>query len=378
MMMGGYAMIYLDHAATTPIRPEVIDAMTPYYSCRFANASSGYTSARETRKAIDYARNQIAASINAKRSEVYFTSGGSEADNWAIIGAALAAPEKKHIITSRIEHHAVLHTCAMLEGMGYSITYLDVDHLGRISPAEAKMAIRPDTLMISLMLANNEIGTIEPVEDIAQIAKEAGVLVHTDAVQAVGHIPVDVRALGVDMLSMSAHKFQGPKGTGCLYIREGVRIGPLIYGGAQERGMRAGTENTPCIVGMGRALELACSEMPQEIERIAVLKDRLAAEIEDIPGLHINGDRGNSLPGVLHATIDAANTALLLMQMDMAGVAVSGGSACASGAAERSHVVTALGYTDDHQADIRFSLGKGNSESDIDAAAAALRRCLKR
>lgn len=371
-------MIYLDHAATTPVREEVIDAMSPYFSAFFANASSSYAAARASRKAIDGARNQLAAVIHAKRHEIYFTSGGSEADNWAIIGCALANPEKRHIITSGIEHHAVLHACLMLEKLGYSVTYVGVDRFGRVSPSEIADAIRPDTLLISLMLANNEIGTIEPVSEAAKIAKNAGVYMHTDAVQAVGHIPVDVEALGVDLLSMSAHKFCGPKGIGALYIRSGVRIEPLIYGGAQERGMRAGTENTPAIAGMGKAIELACSELHAETAKIIELRTRLARALAGIPGLYINGDPENRLPGILHVTIDQANTTTLLMQMDMAGVAVSGGSACASGASVRSHVVTALGYTDENQADIRFSIGKHNSESDIDAAAVILRRCLKR
>lgn len=378
IMLGGYAVIYLDHAATTPLRHEALEAMSPYFSASYANASSSYASARESRKAIDRSRNLVASAIGAKRCEVYFTSGGSEADNWALIGAALANPEKKHIITSRIEHHAVLHTCRMLEKHGYSITYLDVDRVGRISPEDVARAIRHDTLMISVMLANNEIGTIEPIGEIARIARDKGVLVHTDAVQAVGHIPISVDALGVDLLSMSAHKFYGPKGIGALYIRDGVRIEPMIYGGAQERSLRAGTENTPAIVGMGCAIELACKEMSGESERIIRLREHLSESLLGIAGLYINGDFMNMLPGILHVTIDQASTSLLLMQMDMAGVAVSGGSACASGASVRSHVVTSLGYTDSNQADIRFSIGSCNTEGDIETAAAVLRRCLKR
>lgn len=378
MIMGGYAVIYLDHAATTPVRREVLEAMTPYFADRFANASSGYTAAREARRAVDHARNQVAAAIGAKRNEVYFTSGGSEADNWALIGSAIAHPDKKHIITSRIEHHAVLHTCQMLERLGYSITYLDVDRFGCVSPDKAAEAMRDDTLLISVMLANNEIGTIEPVAEIAKKAKACGVLVHTDAVQAVGHILVNVDELGVDLLSISAHKFFGPKGIGALYIRDGVRIEPMINGGAQERGMRAGTENTPAAVGMGAALELANKEMATSNAHIECLRARFASALSEIPGLHINGDPEKRLPGILHATIDHANTSLLLMQMDMAGVAVSGGSACASGASVRSHVVSALGYRDENQADIRFSIGMENTESEIDAAAAALRRYLRR
>jgi len=376
--MGGYAVIYLDHAATTPVRPEVADAMSPYVMSAFANASSGYAAARTSRRAIDQARAQVAAAIGAKQREIYFTSGGSEADNWAIFGAASAHPEKRHIITSCIEHHAVLYACKALEEFGYSVTYLPVDEFGRVCPADIRSAVRPDTLMISVMLANNEIGTIEPVAQISTIAREAGVLMHTDAVQAAGHIPLDVAALGVDLLSMSAHKFYGPKGIGALYIREGVRMGKLVFGGAQERGMRAGTENTPAIVGMGKAIELACREMEQEETATCRLRRMLVQKLLEIPGVRINGDPDCSLPGIVHATIEDADTAMLLMQMDMQGVAVSAGSACTSGAAERSHVIEALGFAGGRQADIRFSIGRQNTETEIEMAAAIFRRCLKR
>jgi len=371
-------VIYLDHAATTPVRPEVADAMSPYFISGFANASSGYAAARASRRAIDQARAQVAVSIGARQKEIYFTSGGSESDNWAIFGAAAANPEKRHIITSCIEHHAVLFACRALEEFGYRITYLPVDAFGRVSPADVCEAIQPDTLMISVMLANNEIGTIEPIVEISMAAKAAGVLMHTDAVQAAGHIPIDVHALGVDLLSMSAHKFYGPKGIGALYVRDGVRMGKMIFGGAQERGMRAGTENTPAIVGMGKAIELACSEMENEELRIGGLRRALVSRLQEIPGIRLNGDPVSSLPGIVHATIDGADTALLLMQMDMQGVAVSAGSACTSGATERSHVIEALGFASVRQADIRLSIGRQNTETEIDAAVAILRRCLKR
>lgn len=376
--MGGYALIYLDHAATTPVRTEVIKAMSPYFEMHFANASVGYKAARDSRKAIDMARSQVAAAIGAKRSEIYFTSGGSESDNWAILGAAFAHPEKKHIITTCIEHHAVLHTCQFLEKIGYDVTYLPVDELGRVSPADVRNAIRPDTLMISVMMANNEIGTIEPIDEIASVAKAAGVLMHTDAVQAAGHIPIDVSELNVDLLSMSAHKFYGPKGIGALYIRSGVVLTNLIHGGAQERGLRAGTENTPAIVGMGAALELACTEMAEEESKIRQLRRHLIEKLACVPGLRINGDPERTLPGVVHVTVDQADTSLLLMQMDMRGIAVSAGSACASGASERSHVIRALGIAGEREADIRFSLGKENTETEIDTAVEALSCCLKR
>ena len=371
-------MIYLDHAATTPIRSEVISAMAPYLNEKYANASGSYAAARASRKAIDASRSEIAGCLGAKKNEIFFTSGGSEADNWAIIGTALAHPEKKHIITSDIEHHAVLNTCKAMERFGYDVTYLHADSMGRISPDDAEAAFRPDTVMISVMLANNEIGTIEPISRIADKAKKKGILMHTDAVQAIGHIPVDVSILGVDLLSLSSHKFYGPKGIGALYIRDGVRIERMIHGGDQERSLRAGTENTAGIVGMSTALRLSCKELQQEANRLTELRNRLESLVSGIPGVHVNGIGTDRLPGHVHLTIDDANTSLLIMQLDMMGIAVSGGSACASGAQERSHVMRAIGYRQENQADIRLTLGKNSSESEVDTAAAALRRCLKR
>ena len=320
-------MIYLDHAATTPVRVEVLSEMLPYFSESFANGSSVYAAARAAKRAIDQAREAVAGAIGAESGEIAFTSGGSEADNWAILGLARAFPGKKHIITSRIEHHAVLNSCAALEREGYTVTYLDVDAFGRVSPLDVRRALREDTLLVSVMLANNEIGTIEPVADIAAEAHLRGVPVHTDAVQAVGHIPVDVSRLGVDLLSMSAHKFYGPKGVGALYIRSGQRIERLIYGGAQERGMRAGTENTPGIVGMGCALRLAVQDLDARMQRVGQLRDMLERELAGLRGVHVNGDRDNRLPGHLHLSIDDADTSVLMMRLDMAGIAASAGSA---------------------------------------------------
>lgn len=371
-------MIYFDHAATTPVRDEVVTAMLPYFSASFANASSGYSAAREARRAIDRARAEVASAICAQKQEIYFTSGGSEADNWALMGIASACPEKKHIITTKIEHHAVLHACEALERQGYAITYLNVDSSGRVSAEEFRQAIRPDTLLASVMLANNEVGTIEPIAELAAIAHDQGVLMHTDAVQAVGHIPVSVRELGIDLLSMSAHKFSGPKGCGALYVRSGVRIHNLIYGGAQERSLRAGTENTPGIVGMGCALTLATQNMETKMAGIAHLRDELEHALLSVPGVRVNGDRQSRLPGHLHISIDDANTAMVLMRLDMEGIAVSAGSACTSGAAERSHVLEAMGLAKDGQADIRFSLGENNTTEEAAAAVQALRRILKR
>lgn len=371
-------VIYLDHAATVPVKKEVLEAMLPFFAASFANPSSGYLAARETRKAIDSARNQIANAIGAKREEVYFTSGGSEANNWALKGYAAAHPEKIHIITTSIEHHAVLNACQALERQGYEVTYLEVDSKAGVSPEVFERAIRPDTLMASVMLANNEVGTIEPVAKISEIAHAHGIPVHTDAVQAVGHIPVNVNALGVDMLSMSAHKFAGPKGIGALYVRSGTRLDNLIDGGAQERTMRAGTENTPAIVGMGLAAEIALAQMPDAFRYVSQLRDDFQEKLEALDGIRINGDQINRLPGHLHITVEQANTQLLLMQLDMANIAVSAGSACSSGAAERSHVIRAMGLAGENQADVRFSIGENNTASELEQVFVALRRILKR
>lgn len=371
-------MIYLDHAATTPVRDEVLQAMLPYFSERFANASGSYTSAREAHQAIDRARAQIGRAIGAQRHEIYFTSGGTEADNWALWGIVRAVPGKRHIITSSIEHHAVLNACKALEEQGISVTYLPVDGDGLIDPDDVQCAIRPDTALISVMLANNEVGTIEPIAKIARIARAHGIPLHTDAVQAVGHIPVDVDALGVDMLSISAHKFYGPKGIGALYIRNGVRIANLIDGGAQERGLRAGTENTPAIVGMGEALRLAAEKMPETSERIVRLREQMIEEIaRRIPGAHVNGMCARRLPGHIHLTIDGADTRLVLMRLDMEGIEASAGSACASGAVERSHVLKAMGIEGENQADLRLTLGEENTLEQIMQTVDALARILR-
>lgn len=371
-------MIYFDHAATTPVKDEVLAAMLPYFSSGFANASGSYAAAREARSAIDRARGEVAAAISAKPAEIYFTSGGSESDNWALMGAVSANPHKRHIITTAIEHHAVLHACQALEKRGYEITYLGVDENACVSPEAFSRAIRSDTLIASVMLANNEVGTIEPVAQLAKIAHDHGVLMHTDAVQAVGHIPVDVGVLQVDMLSVSAHKFGGPKGCGALYVRSGTRIDNLIYGGAQERSMRAGTENVPAIVGMGKALAMACQHVTENAAKIAALRDDLQARLLQIGSVRVNGDQEKRLPGHLHVSIENANTSLLLMRMDMAGIAASAGSACASGAAERSHVIRAMGLAGENQADIRFSLSENNTIQENAAVEEVLRRILKR
>jgi len=370
-------MIYLDHAATTPVKDEVLSAMIPYFCASFANPSASYSAARESKQAIDRGRREIAEAIGAKRNEIYFTSGGTESDNWAILGLAAARPDKRHIITTPIEHHAVLNTCEALSRQGYEITYLPVDEHALVSCESLETLIRPDTLMISVMLANNEIGTIEPLRRISQIAQDNNVPVHTDAVQAAGHIPVDVRALGVDLLSLSAHKFGGPKGIGALYIRDGLQIDPLHHGGAQEKGLRSGTENVPAIVGMAKALGLACEKMSVVSSHVSNLQRQLRALVEEIPGVHVNGGTDNILPGHLHISIDQASSQLLLMRLDMEGIAASSGSACASGANTRSHVMNAIRPAAD-QADLRFSIGEDNTLEEIVATAAALLRILKR
>lgn len=373
------ALINMDHAATAALRPQALEAMLPYLSERYANASGTYGAAREARAAIDRARAQVAQAIGARPSEIFFTSGGTEADNWAITGGHGAAGyERRRIVVSRVEHHAVLRACESLAPCGAETAWLDVDKTGRVSVEQAECVIVPGTSLVSVMLANNEVGTIEPVSEIAEMAHRNGALMHTDAVQAVGHIPVDVRALGVDLLSMSAHKFGGPKGMGALFVREGVRIGGFMLGGAQERGLRAGTENTPGIVGMGAALEAAVQEMETEARRVAALRSLLAEQVLCLPGVRINGAQDERLPGCLHVSIRNMDSSLLLARLDMEGIAASAGSACASGALERSHVLRAMypDEADNEWADLRLTLGAENTEAEVLSVAAALGRIL--
>lgn len=371
-------MINFDHAATTPLRKEAFEAMLPYFSEQYANASGTYAAARQTRSAIDRARQQIAEAIGANPGEIYLTSGGSEADNWALVGCLRASSGRKRIVTTKIEHHAILSTCTMLEAQGVEVVYLNVDRQGRVDCREAEREINADTLLVSVMLANNEVGTIEPVAEIAEIAHANGALMHTDAVQAVGHIPVDLHALGADLLSISAHKFGGPKGIGALAVRSGVRLQGLILGGSQERGLRAGTENTPGIVGMGEALRLAVAEMEETARYTRALRDHLAERLLSLPGVRMNGDRINRLPGNAHFSIENGNPSLLLARLDMEGIAASAGSACTSGITERSHVLRAM-FSDETEsgwADLRLTLGADNTPEEIDSACAALQRIL--
>ena len=362
--------IYLDNAATTPCAPQVLEAMLPWFTQAYGNASSVHTWGREAKRAVEAARRQVLRALGAAQpQEIFFTAGGSESDNWAIKGVALARG-KGHIITTAIEHHAVLHTCQWLERQGFRVTYLPVDGMGRVSPEQLAQAICPDTILASVMMANNEVGTIQPIAQIGRICRERGVLLHTDAVQAVGAIPVNVQELQVDLLSVSAHKFHGPKGVGALYVRRGVKLESLIHGGAQERGMRAGTENLPGVVGMGVAMELAAANLAENAQRMTRLRERLIAGVmARIDGVRLNGHPTERLPGNVNLSFDGVEGEALLLRLDLAGVAASSGSACTSGALDPSHVLMALGLTQAQaQGSLRLTLGTDTTEEEIDAA----------
>ena len=364
--------IYLDHNATTPVHPQVLEAMIPYLTEQFGNGSSIHTYGREARNAIDDAREQVAALINAKSpSEIVFTSTGTEADNYAIKGLAELQQSRNsgnHIITSSIEHHAVLHTCQYLEKHGFEVTYLPVDRYGQIQLDDLREAIRDTTILISIMHANNETGTIEPIAEICEIAQERRVPVHTDAVQSVGKLPVDVQALGINMLSLSAHKIYGPKGIGVLYLRRGTRLENLLHGGSHERNRRAGSENVPSIVGLGEAAALAKKEREANVEHLEQLTDKLRQGLhERINYIHENSYPENSLPGTLNISFEYIEGESLILRLDMEGICVSTGSACTSGSMEPSHVLAALGLPPRlAQGTVRFSLGKDNTEAEID------------
>ena len=372
--------IYMDNAATTAVKPEVLEAMMPYFTDIAGNPSSIHRAGRDARRAVEHAREQVATALGCEKSEVYFTAGGSESDNWAIKGAAIALQKKgRHIITSSIEHHAVLHTCEFLEKNGFEVTYLPVDSEGFVRVEDVKNAIREDTILISIMMANNEIGTIEPIAEIARVAHEHGVLMHTDAVQAVGAIPVNVRELDVDMLSLSGHKFYGPKGIGALYIRKGVKIENLIHGGAQERSTRAGTENLASVVGLGKAIELATANLPGHMQRLSAMRDRLIdGVLSTIPYCRLNGPRENRLPGNVNISVEYIEGEALLLRLDLAGIAGSSGSACTSGSLDPSHVLLAIGLKHEvAHGSLRLSLGDFNKESDVDAVLARLPEIVK-
>lgn len=372
--------IYMDYAATTFVKPEVLKEMNPYFTEYFGNPSSVYYISRKTKMAIVKARESVSKTINANKDEIFFTSGGSEADNWAIKGIALANGNKgRHIITTKIEHHAVLNTCRYLEKHGFEISYLPVDKSGRVDLDSLRKAIREDTILVSVMFANNEIGTLEPIEEIGKLCREKGILFHTDAVQAVGNVPIDVQKMNIDLLSMAAHKFYGPKGMGALYIKKGIKIDGLIQGGSQERGRRAGTENIPGIVGMGKALSLASENMNEESKRLTYLRDRLIDGLLKIPGTRLNGDRTNRLPGNVNVTFDYVDGEVLVMALDDIGIYASTGSACSAGSIEPSHVLTAIGLSDKNaKSSLRLTLGAKTTEEDVDYAVSSLNEIISK
>ncbi|MBE6915251.1 MAG: cysteine desulfurase NifS [Ruminococcaceae bacterium] len=367
-------LVYADHAATAPVKPQVLEAMLPYLAENYANPSSLYPFAYKAKIAVDTARKQVADLLGANEKEIYFTSCGSESDNWAIKGAVDASKtEKPHIITTAIEHHAVLHTCQALEKRGAEVTYLGVNAQGLISLDELKAAIRPETVLISVMFANNEIGAIQPIAEIGEVAREHGILFHTDAVQAVGHVKIDVEAMKIDLLSLSGHKFGTPKGVGAMYMRKGVRIGSLIHGGGQERRKRAGTENVPYIVGLGEAARLAKEHLSENAARLSKMRDRLIEEIEKLPYTFLTGPRENRLPGLASFCIEGIEGEALLLNLYQAGVCASSGSACSSGDLDPSHVLLAIGLPH-HIAhgSLRLSLGEMTTDADVDHILEAL------
>ncbi len=361
--------VYADNAATTPVSPAVLEAMLPCYKENYGNPSSLYGVGQAAKKTVDAARKAVADALGAFPEEIYFTSGGSESDNWAIKGTAhlMAQKGKKHIITSKFEHHAVLHTTAALEKEGFEVTYLDVHHDGLVRPEELEAALREDTALVTIMYANNEIGTIQPISEIGAICKKHGVLFHTDAVQAVGNVPIDVKKQGIDMLSLSAHKLHGPKGVGVLYLRKGIPIPNLIEGGAQERGRRAGTENVAGIAGLGVAIREACSSIEERAARLTAMRDRLIAGALKIDRSRLNGDPVKRLPGNVNLSFEGIEGESLLLMLDMNGICASSGSACTSGSLDPSHVLLSIGLP--HavaHGSLRLSFSDQNSEEDVD------------
>lgn len=374
-------LIYLDNAATTALKPEVFEAMKPYLLENYSNPNSVYTFAQQSKQAVDEARETIAGLLGAKTNEVYFTGGGSESDNWAIKGCAEAFASKgKHIITTKIEHHAVLHTCEYLEKKGYEVTYLEVDETGKISLEQLEQAIRPDTILITIMFANNEIGTIEPIKEIGEIAKKHGVLFHTDAVQAFGHLPIDVNELNIDMLSASAHKFHGPKGIGFLYMRNSVKLGALIHGGAQERSKRAGTSNVAGIVGMGKAAVDAVNGMEDNNHKIAELRDHLIERVlAEIPYSRLNGHRTQRLANNANFCFRFIEGESLLIMLDQKGICASSGSACTSGSLDPSHVLLAIGLPHEiAHGSLRLTMSEATTMDEIDYVVDSLKGIVER
>ncbi|WP_300349798.1 cysteine desulfurase NifS [Clostridium sp.] len=368
--MNNDKVVYMDYSATTYVKPEVLEEMLPYFTNKFGNPSAFYGISRESRMAVDNAREQVAKVLNADTNEIYFTGGGSEADNWAIKGIAFAHRNKgNHIITTKIEHHAVLHTCQWLEKQGFEVTYLDVDSEGFINLEELKNAITDKTILVSVMFANNEIGTIEPIKEIGKICRERKVFFHTDAVQAVGNVKIDVKDMNIDLLSLAGHKVYAPKGIGALYIRKGVRIDSLIHGGSQERARRAGTENLPGIVGLGKAMEIAGNNLEDHIEKMSALRDRLINGLLEIPFTRLNGPKDGSkrLPGNVNVCFDFIEGEGILLSLDFEGICGSSGSACTSGSLDPSHVLLSIGLPHEiAHGSLRLSLGEATTEEDVD------------
>ena len=369
--------IYMDYAATTPVDTRVREAMAPYWSEKFGNPSSGHGFGQEALEAVEKARKRVSGLMGAAPSEVVFTSGGTEADNATIKGVCYALREKgNHIITTCIEHHAVLHVCGFMGSQGFDVTYLPVDKNGLVDPSDVKKAITKKTILISIMYANNEVGTVEPIEEIGVVARDRSILFHTDAVQAFGHLKIDVEQVGVDLLSLSAHKLYGPKGVGALYIREGTPLVPFVHGGGQEQGRRASTHNVAGIVGLSRAAEIAGDEMEDDRKRITAIRDSLRFHIfQNIQGVHLNGHPDRRLPNNLNVSFEHVEGEALLMSLDMEGIAVSSGSACSSGSTEPSHVLTALGLSPElARGSLRLTLGRFTTEAEVDAVSEALVR----
>lgn len=373
--------VYLDHHATTPLASEVLEAMRPYFLEEYGNASSVHAFGQRARAAVEEARAEVARLINADPAEIVFTSGGTEGDNTAVLGVVEAAEaSKKHIVTTAIEHPAVLYAARSLEERGVRVTYLDVDSGGVVDPQEIAGAIQPDTVLVSVMHANNEVGTLQPIREIGRVARERGIAFHTDAVQAMGKVEIDVRELGVDLLTMSAHKICGPKGVGALYIRKGTRLRPLLHGGHHERDRRPGTENVPGIVGLGAAARLAQQHLAEDAARVGALRDRLESGlVKAVPLVHVNGDRAHRLPTTANLRFAHVDGEALVIALDLAGLACSTGAACSSGSLEPSHVLAAMGLPREQaRSSVRFSLGRSTTDADIEFALEVIPRVIER
>ncbi|MFQ5825087.1 MAG: cysteine desulfurase NifS [bacterium] len=373
--------IYFDHSATTPVEPEVVEAMKPFFNQTFGNASSIHTFGQEAKVSLEEARRQVAGLLGAEPAEIVFTSGGTEADNWAIKGTAtLFEGRMKHIVTSTVEHHAVLYACKYLQKRGFELTYVSVDQNGIVSPEKVAEALREDTFLVSIMHANNELGTINPIREIGAIARAKGILFHTDAVQTFGKIPIDVKDMNVDLLSLSGHKIYGPKGIGALFIRRGVQIDKFFHGGKHERDRRAGTENVPAAVGLGKAAEICQNRMEKDFGYLRNLSNKLYSKIsKTIPEVFLNGHPSRRVPGILNLSFEGVESESLLLNLDLKGIAVSNGSACSSGSVEPSHVLKALGLPKNlANSAIRFSLGRENTSEEIDLTVDALKEIVER